>query len=120
MVRSALHCTATEVQPPKATASAAPAAKLADLSLLDIRVGKVVEIGRHPEADGIFVQQVDVGDAAGPRTIASKLVEFCKEEDLLNSHVIVLCNLKPRVLKGITSSGMLLCASNAEHTQVSG
>lgn len=37
---------------------------------------------------------------------------------LLNREVVVLCNLKPRALKGITSFGMLLCASNADKTQV--
>jgi tRNA-binding EMAP/Myf-like protein len=37
---------------------------------------------------------------------------------LLNRDVVVLCNLKPRPLKGITSFGMLLCASNADKSQV--
>jgi hypothetical protein len=32
--------------------------------------------------------------------------------------VIVLCNLKPRNMRGIKSSGMLLAASNVEHTAV--
>jgi tRNA-binding EMAP/Myf-like protein len=32
--------------------------------------------------------------------------------------VIVLCNLKPRNMRGIKSNGMLLAASNAEHTEV--
>lgn len=30
----------------------------------------------------------------------------------------MVCNLKPRKMRGIVSDGMLLCASNAEHTQV--
>jgi methionine--tRNA ligase beta chain len=92
--------------------------KLSELSLMEIRVGKIVEIGKHPEADSLYVEQVDVGESTGPRTIVSGLVAFCKAEDLLNKKVTVLCNLKPRPLKGITSHGMLLCASNADHTQV--
>ena len=32
--------------------------------------------------------------------------------------VIVLCNLKPRAMRGITSHGMLLCASNEDHSEV--
>jgi tRNA-binding EMAP/Myf-like protein len=45
-------------------------------------------------------------------------VEFCTVEQLLNRNVIVLCNLKPRPLKGILSAGMLLCASSIDKTQV--
>jgi tRNA-binding EMAP/Myf-like protein len=61
----------------------------------------------------------DVGEADGPRTIVSGLVEFCTVEQLLNKNVVVLCNLKPRPLKGVLSAGMLLCASSADKTQVS-
>lgn len=91
---------------------------ISELSRLEIRVGKIVEIGRHPEADGLYVESVDCGDLEGPRTIVSGLVEFCTAEQLMNRNVIVLCNLKPRALKGITSAGMLLCASNADKTKV--
>ena len=58
------------------------------------------------------------GEPEGPRTIVSGLVEFCTIDQLLNKNVIVLCNLKPRPLKGILSAGMLLCASSVDKTQV--
>ena len=90
----------------------------ADLSCLEIRIGKIVEIGKHPEADTLYVEKVDVGEASGPRVIVSGLVQHCTVESLLNRKVIVLCNLKPRPLKGITSHGMLLCSSNDDHTKV--
>jgi aminoacyl tRNA synthase complex-interacting multifunctional protein 1 len=35
-----------------------------------------------------------------------------------NRLVAVVCNLKPAKMRGIVSSGMVLCASNEEHTQV--
>ena len=92
--------------------------KNSEISLMEIRVGKIVGIERHAEADGLYVEQVDCGESTGPRTIVSGLVAFCTTEQLLNSRVTVLCNLKPRAIKGITSHGMLLCASNADHTQV--
>ena len=95
-----------------------PTAPLTELSRLEIRTGKVLEVSVHPEADGLFVEKIDVGEEEGPRTIVSGLVGFCKEEDLLNRDVVVLCNLKPRALKGITSAGMLLCSSNDDHSQV--
>lgn len=96
-----------------------PQLKTTELSLLEIRVGKIVEISKHPEADSLYVEKVDLGEPSGPRTIVSGLVKFCTEDKLLNRHVIVLCNLKPRPLKGIPSHGMLLCASNSDHTMVS-
>lgn len=96
----------------------APPAEVSELGRLEIRIGKIVEIAKHPEADNLFVEKVDVGEPEGPRTIVSGLVAFCSAEQLLNSKVVVLCNLKPRALKGVTSCGMLLCASNADHTAV--
>ena len=92
--------------------------EVTDLSCMEIRVGKIIEIGKHPEADSLYVEKVDCGEASGPRTIVSGLVKYCTVEQLLNSKVTVLCNLKPRALVGITSAGMLLCASNADGTQV--
>lgn len=82
------------------------------IEALEIRIGKIIEIGKHPEADSLYVEKVDLGEASGPRTIVSGLVEYCTSEYLLNRGVVVLCNLKPRALKGITSQGMLLCSSN--------
>jgi len=91
-----------------------PELPLTELSRLEIRKGRIVEISKHPEADTLYVEKVDCGESDGPRTIVSGLVEYCSEDDLLNRDVVVLCNLKPRTLKGITSSGMLLCASNVD------
>ena len=89
-----------------------------DLANMEIRVGKIVEISTHPEADTLFVEKVDLAEKDGPRTIVSGLVNYCKAEDLLNRQVVVLCNLKPRAMRGITSAGMLLCASNEDHSEV--
>lgn len=120
--RTRFMCTSTDGAAAPVQAAPTPAAiseKVPDIGLLEIRVGKIVEISKHPEADSLYVEKVDIGEPTGPRTIVSGLVQFCPIETLQNKAVIVLCNLKPRPLKGITSFGMLLCASNADHTQVS-
>ncbi|TFJ87351.1 hypothetical protein NSK_001683 [Nannochloropsis salina CCMP1776] len=96
----------------------APKGELTELSRLEIRTGKILEISLHPEADGLYVEKIDLGEADGPRTIVSGLVKYQTEEELLGREVVVLANLKPRALKGITSHGMLLCASNEDHTVV--
>ncbi len=93
-------------------------APVTDLSKMEIRVGEIVEIGTHPDADTLYVEKVDVGEEGGPRTIVSGLVNFCSAEELTNRKVVVLCNLKPRAMRGITSAGMLLCGSNDDHSKV--
>lgn len=86
-------------------------------SRLDIRVGKIVEIARHPDADSLYVEKIDVGDATGPRTIVSGLVNFVPIEEMKDRMVVVLANLKPANLRGISSHGMVLCASVDEPTR---
>lgn len=77
---------------------------------LDIRVGKIVEISRHPDADSLYVEKIDVGEEK-PRTVVSGLVNFIPIEEMQNRLVVVLCNLKPAKMRGIESQGMVLCAS---------
>jgi methionine--tRNA ligase beta chain len=89
-----------------------------DITPLEIRVGKIVEISKHPEADKLYIEKIDCGEESGPRTIVSGLVPYCSEADLLHRKVIVLCNLKPRPLVGVLSHGMVLCASDTAHTRV--
>ena len=55
---------------------------------LDIRVGKILKAWKHPEADSLYVEEVDVGEAEGPRTICSGLVKYIPEEELqVTSHI---------------------------------
>ena len=87
------------------------------VAALDIRVGKILKAWHHPESEKLFCEDVDVGEAA-PRNIASGLRPFYQTEDLEGRLVLVLCNLKSRNLAGFPSHGMVLCASNDEHTEV--
>lgn len=85
---------------------------------LDIRVGKILKAWKHPEADSLYVEEVDVGEESGPRTICSGLVKYVAEEELQGRAVLVLANLKPRNMRGVKSNGMLLAASDAAHETV--
>lgn len=91
---------------------------MTELSRLEIRVGKILEVERHPNADSLYIEKIDIGDEAGPRTIVSGLVDYVKEDELEGRYVLVLANLKPRAMRGVVSAGMLLCASNEDHSQV--
>jgi len=79
-------------------------------SRLDIRIGKIVEVEKHPDAGSLYIEKIDLGEPT-PRTIVSGLVDFVPIEEMRDRLVVVLCNLKPAKLKGIESRGMVLCAS---------
>ncbi len=80
---------------------------------IDLRVGLIVEVGPHPDAERLFVEKIDCGEAE-PRTIVSGLAEHYRPEDLLGKMVVVVANLKPAKLRGIKSMGMILAASAPE------
>ena len=84
-----------------------------DVGILDIRVGKIVQVERHPEADGLYVEQIDLGEGK-PRTVVSGLVKHVPIDQMLNRKVVVLCNLKPSKLKGIESQAMVLCGKTKD------
>ncbi|WFD34652.1 G4 quadruplex nucleic acid binding protein [Malassezia cuniculi] len=94
--------------------AAAPAAEPPVPSMVDLRVGKIVEVGKHPDADALYLEKVDFGEPEGPRTILSGLVHFVPLEEMKDRWVVGVCNLKPVAMRGIKSYGMLLCATSSE------
>ncbi|CAN0922992.1 Aminoacyl tRNA synthase complex-interacting multifunctional protein 1 [Linum grandiflorum] len=86
-------------------------------NLLDLRVGKIIKAWRHEEADSLYVEEVDVGEAE-PRIICSGLVKYIPLQHLEERKVVVLANLKPRNMRGVKSNGMLMAASDAAHENV--
>jgi methionine--tRNA ligase beta chain len=89
-----------------------------DVTALDIRVGKIVKVWPHEEAEKLYCEEIDLGPELKTRQIASGLRPFYEQKDLENATVVVLCNLKARNLVGFPSHGMVLCASSADHTAV--
>ena len=85
--------------------------KREDFSRFDLRVGKILEVRRHPDADKLLIETIDVGEEK-PRTILSGIAEHFNPEDLVNRKVVVFCNLKPAAMRGIESLGMIAAASS--------
>ena len=85
---------------------------------LDLRVGHITTVERHPKADKLYVIEVQTGTVGTceVRTIVSGLVDFYTEEQLLGKKIIIACNLKPAKLRGIESRGMLLAAGDKNGT----
>jgi aminoacyl tRNA synthase complex-interacting multifunctional protein 1 len=83
-------------------AKAAPAAPAADAAparpddafdLLDVRVGKVVAAQKHPDADSLYQEEIDLGEESGPRTIVSGLAKWIPLEQFQGRMVCVVTNL---------------------------
>jgi glutamyl-tRNA synthetase len=99
---------------PKGSSKAAPAPveELPIIQRIDLRVGLIVSVKKHPDADSLYVEEIDLGEEK-PRTVVSGLVKYLQPEQLLNKKVVVVCNLKPAAMRGVTSYGMLLVGSSS-------
>ena len=87
----------------------------ADFARLEMRVGKIVEVKRHENADKLYIVQVDVGEKT-LQTVTS-LVPYYSEEELMGKTVVVLCNLQKAKMRGETSECMLLCAETDDGSE---
>lgn len=82
-------------------------------SAVDLRVGKVLDVEKAPEADKLFKLTVDVGEEE-PRQMVAGLAEKFSPRELLDAHVVVVVNLEPAEIRGIQSNGMILAAGEKE------
>ncbi|ONI24828.1 hypothetical protein PRUPE_2G264400 [Prunus persica] len=87
------------------------------VSLLNIQVGLIRKAWKHPSADSLLVEEIDVGDAK-LRQVVSGLAKYCSPEELTNRKVVLITNVKPGKLRDVASEGLVLCASNEDHTRV--
>lgn len=83
-----------------------------DFDKLDLRVAKVVEAKKHPDADKLLVLQLEVGNEK--RQVVSGIAKYYSPEELVGKDVILVYNLKPIKLRGIESHGMVLAASKGK------
>ena len=79
-----------------------------DFAKVEFKVGEVLEVEDHPDADKLLVFKVKIGEEV--RQIVSGIKKHYKGEELLGEKVVVVCNLKPVNLRGVESNGMLLSA----------
>jgi len=89
-----------------------------EFTKIEIKVGKIVKVWNHAEADKLFCEEVDVSEESGPREIASGLRDHYTLEDMQDRKVLVVCNLKPQKLVGFMSNGMVLAAKAPDGSKV--
>src|SRR3989344_9306460 len=93
--------------------------KYDDFAKLDLRVGKIIEIEEHPNADKLFVMKVDLGEGKSKeRTIVAGLRGHYKKEELEGKKAIFVANLEPVKLRGVESNGMILAAVSEDRKEV--
>ncbi|XP_063314444.1 aminoacyl tRNA synthase complex-interacting multifunctional protein 1 isoform X2 [Pelobates fuscus] len=101
----------------KKTAPADDDAREVNVSRLDLRVGRILSAKKHPDADSLYVEEVDVGEPA-PRTVVSGLVKHIPLDQMQNRMAVLLCNLKPAKMRGVLSQAMVMCASSPDKVEI--
>ncbi len=80
---------------------------------MDLRVAQILEAERVPGATKILKLKIDIGTEQ--RQMVAGVAETYAPEDLVGKKLIVICNLKPAVIRGIESQAMLLAAITADN-----
>jgi len=78
-----------------------------------LKIGTVVEAVEVPKSKKLLKLQVDLGEDE-LRQIVAGIKDYYSAEELVNTQVCVVANLKPAKLMGILSAGMLLAAKDDE------
>lgn len=84
-----------------------------DFLKVELRVGQITVAERVPKADKLLRFEVDLGEEQ-PRQILAGLAEYYEPEKLVGRKVVVVANLKPRMMRGLESQGMICAASLTE------
>lgn len=84
-----------------------------DFKKVELKVGKVVKVEDHPDADKLQILRVDVGEEK-LRTLVAGLKPYYANEELADKLVVVVTNLEPAQLRGVKSEGMLLAAQESD------
>ena len=78
---------------------------------MELRVGEIKTAEDIEGADKIYKLTIDLGEE---RTIVAGIKLFYSKEELIGKKIVVVANIEPRALRGITSHGMLLAASTED------
>lgn len=85
--------------------------KYEDFAKLDLRVATILTAEAVEGADKLLKLTVNAGDPE-PRIIVAGIRLAYSLESLVGTQITIIANLEPRKLRGITSQGMLLAASD--------
>ncbi len=84
-----------------------------DFRRLELRIGTVVEVNDHPEAEKLYILKVDVGEEE-PRTVVTNIKSYYPYDRMMGRKLLLVANLKPANFRGVKSFGMLMAAEDLE------
>ncbi len=79
-------------------------------SSVELRAVKILSVEDHPNAEALYVLQVDAGGET--RTVCAGLRKHLTKEELIGKMGVLVANLKPASLRGVMSQGMMLAADS--------
>ncbi len=82
----------------------------ADFEKVQLRTARILEVSRIEKADKLLRLKVRMGSEE--RQIVAGIARHYRPDELIGKTIIVVANLKPVVLRGVESQGMLLAASS--------
>jgi len=82
-----------------------------DFSKLDIRIGQIKSVEKVPDTDKLLKLEVDLGEE-NYRQVISGIAEYFDDiKTLVGKRCPFVSNLEPKVIRGLTSNGMIMAAS---------
>jgi len=82
-----------------------------DFFKTSIKIGTIIEAQEIEKSDRLLLLKVDIGEAS-PRQVVAGIKEFYSPQDLLDTQICLVANLKPAKLMGNKSEGMILAAKD--------
>lgn len=74
---------------------------------IDLVLTKILEVNDHPQADKLYLLKLDVN-----KQIVAGIKPYYSKEELIGKNIVIVNNLKPAILRGEKSEGMLLACEN--------
>ncbi|MCF7916227.1 MAG: hypothetical protein K9L61_00425 [Candidatus Omnitrophica bacterium] len=87
-----------------------------DFKKLEIKVGKVIKVEDHPNAEKLYLLTLDVGDKT--IQLVAGIKPFYGVSDLEGKLIPVVVNLEPKNIRGVESEGMILAAESSDDVSV--
>ena len=82
-----------------------------DISALNLKVAKIIDIKDHPNANKLYILKIDLGTEE-KQLCAGLKPYYPNPNGLLGKNLVVVTNLEPAKIRGEVSEGMLLAGDN--------
>ena len=82
--------------------------EIGDFAKVKLKTAKVLTAERVEGADKLLKLSIEVG--AETRPLVAGVAQYYTPEEMVGKTIVIVANLKPAVIRGVESAGMLLAA----------